>query len=234
MTKVFNFKQFSVAQEKNAMKVGTDGILLGAWTETNGIKNALDIGTGTGVIALMLAQKNNNIQVTGIDIEETFIEEARANFERSPWKDNLKAEAISIQDFAKVHPSEFDLIVSNPPFFSGGNFTSPDQRAQARHTIKLPHNDLLNAVRKLLSFNGKFNLILPYLEGLRFVEMAEKFGLYNTKYVEVIGKAGKPIERILLEFSKKRAACLKSTLSIRDENSVIHKEFEELTKDFYL
>ena len=219
------------------MKVNTDGILLGAWSETLGKSTALDIGTGTGIIAIMLAQKNKNIKVTGIDIDKHSLQQAGLNMDNSPYKDRLVAVHSSVQDFLKDRDQRFELIVSNPPFFTGGTFSSNENKANVRHTFKLPHSDLLRAVQRLLDPLGHFDLILPYLEGLRFIELADQYKLYVNKITEVKSRPDRPIERLLIRLSD-----YKNDDIIKDQ-LIIYKgqgpnnytlDFSTLTRDFYL
>ena len=176
-TKEFSFKEFTIQQDKCAMKVGTDGILLGAWASVDGVKKALDIGTGSGVIAIMLAQRCKEAEVHAVEVNEAACTQANENMTASPFADRLQAINESIQDYARLTNDTYDLIISNPPFFSGGVFSDNETRAEVRHTIKLPHGDLLVAARNLLEPNGRFCVILPYLEGLRLKERASQVQL---------------------------------------------------------
>ena len=210
------------------MKVGTDGILLGAWADVTDSASILDIGAGSGLIALMLAQRNMTAMVSAVEIEEQAFLEAKENAQNSKWVSRLSIYHTSVQDFARTTFEKFDSIVSNPPFFSGGTFSDSQERNNVRHTIKLPHGELLMAVRALLSPAGKFSLILPYLEGLRFCELAESYNLYCTRKQEVLPKAGRPVERLLMEFRKLRPdSCL-----IENRLVVQAGEVNEWTEDF--
>ncbi len=232
---VFQFKQFHIRQEKSPMKVGTDGVLLGAWADGRDAVRALDIGTGTGVIALMLGQRFPDLEVDAVEIYEAAYEEALANARAVPWSDRIRIVKASVQEFARNAGAEYDLIVSNPPFFSGGTFSDQHDRTAVRHTIKLPHGDLLAAVRRLLSREGRFCLILPLIEGLRFVELAKSYGLYCTHRVEVRPKADKPVERLLLRFEWNAKPEKQETLVIQKEGRNEWTEgYIELTRDFYL
>lgn len=217
------------------MKVGTDGVLLGAWADVEGAGKMLDIGTGTGVIAIMLAQRNERAEVHAVEIDEASCTQARENMMTSPWADRLHAHLDSIQHFAKKSSLRFDLIVSNPPFFSGGTLSNSQDKTSVRHTVKLPHGDLLSAVRTLLSPEGRFCLILPYLEGLRFREMATHYNLYCSKITEIKPKEEKPVERLLLQFERAVKKLEKNTLVI--QNGGVNEwteDFRALTGDFYL
>lgn len=217
------------------MKVGTDGVLLGAWSEVDRAENILDIGTGSGLIAIMLAQRNPRANIHGVEIDQSSFEQAEANMENSPWRDRLKVYHTSIQDFAGTTSIRYDLIVSNPPFFTGGNLSYNQDRNSVRHTIKLPHQDLLSAVRKLLSSEGRFALILPYLEGLRFCELAATYQLYCNRMTEVLPKVDKRVERLLLEFRKTKTPPLIEQLVLQDDDGQERTPaYQVLTQAFYL
>ncbi len=233
----FQFKQFAVAQDQCAMKVGTDGVLLGAWACTDKIQKVLDVGTGSGVIAIMMAQRIPNAMVHAIEIEEAAYIQAAANMEGCEWSDRLQPIHQSIQDYAKLSREEYDLIISNPPFFSGGTFSLDENRTNVRHTVKLPHGDLLSAARKLLSKEGKLCIILPYIEGLRIQEVAKTYRLYCSKITEVVSRPGQKAERLLMEFKKAECAeIVKDEMSIYGEakGKKYSEKYIELTKAFYL
>jgi len=218
------------------MKVGTDGVLLGAWSDTTGVGSILDVGTGTGLIAIMLAQRAPEAVIHAVEIDEIACGQAVENMQNSPWATRLICFNTAIQDFAKQHGHEYDLIVSNPPFFSGGTFSSSQDKTSVRHTVKLPHGDLLSAVRSLLSQNGRFCAILPQMEGLRFREMAGNYGIYCSKMVEVLPKVGKPVERLLLQFERSIKPIEKSQLVISEGDGPNEwtPDYRALTGEYYL
>ncbi|MBK8054373.1 MAG: methyltransferase [Saprospiraceae bacterium] len=233
----FRFKQFEIRQDRCTMKVNTDGVLLGAWTDLSNKKKSLDIGTGTGLIAIMIAQKSLKIISHGIEIDENASIQAKINMENSPFHARLTSIYQSVQDYMSSTSEKYDLIVSNPPFFSGGTFSLNENKANVRHTIKLSHVDLLNTVRNLLSHDGHFDVILPYIEGLRFIELATKYDFGVVKLTEVMPREDKGIERLLIRFAMKYNHVYKS------ETLIIHNstqpndytpEFQNLTKEFYL
>jgi len=231
----FHFKQFSIAQDRCAMKVGTDGVLLGAWTETNDVTKILDIGTGTGVIAIMLAQRSKNTEIDAVEIDEAAAQQAAENMSKSPWSNRLNIIQDAIQNYTKATANQYDLIVSNPPFFTGGTFSDESDRNVVRHTVKLPNGDLLAAVRSLLTEDGKFCVILPTLEGLRFQERAQNYRLFCTKMTEVKAKADKHVERVLLQFEKKPKPLVKNSLVIQfEKRNHYTDDYIALTGDFYL
>ena len=218
------------------MKVGTDGVLLGAWVEAEAAQSILDIGTGTGVIAVMLAQRNEFAPVHGVEIDDEAAAQAAENMRATPWAERLQVHHHSIQDYARDTEQRYDLIVSNPPFFTGGVLSQSENKTGVRHTVKLPHGDLLIATQTLLTQQGVFAVVLPLLEGLRFVEMARSYRLYCERMTEVRTKAGKPVSRLLLQFTRHiPPAIRKDELIIQqDEANAWTPEYRELTKEFYL
>lgn len=230
---LFRFKQFEIDQSECAMKVGTDGVLLGAWSAVSDVKEVLDIGTGTGIIALMLAQRSK-ANISAVEIDQVSFNQAKTNFEKSKWADRLSIEMTSIQNFAQTNSTQFDVIVCNPPFFSGGTLSSNQDKNNVRHTVKLSHTDLLKSARSLLSPTGQFSVILPLLEGLRFIEIAATYGMYCTRKTEVKPKADKNVERLLLEFRKKESKTQQSQLVIQNEGrNDWTEEYISLTKGFH-
>lgn len=220
------------------MKVGTDAVLLGAWAQVK--KNdarALDIGAGSGVLALMLAQKMEAVDcdffIDAVEIDGPSAGQARANFQKSSWADRLEIFEASIQDFAKKTSVKYDLIVSNPPFFGHEtHFSGPTINA-ARHNFQLPTGELLAAVRAVLADNGRFLVVLPHLEGLRFAELAAQRGLYLTRQMDVYSKSEKPCERLLMQFERSALGFEKEVLTIYDGPDYSEK-YRKLTADFYL
>ncbi len=231
----FHFKQFSIKQDRCSMKVGTDGVLLGAWADVNGASNILDIGTGTGLIALMIAQRSPIALIDAVEIDPDACQQASKNMQASPWSDRVNAIEDAIQNYSKNTTKKYDLIVSNPPFFSGGTFSNSENRNLVRHTVKLPNGDLLAAARSLLTENGKFSVILPTMEGLRFQERAQNYRLYCTKITEVMPKHNLSVERVLLQFEKNPQPLIKNNLVIQyEERNNYTEDYIDLTGDFYL
>ena len=227
----FTFKQFAVEQEDVAMKVGTDGVLLGAWADCEGAKRILDIGTGTGVIALQMAQRNPEAQIRAVEIDETAAHRARANFDLSPWAERLTVEQSAVQEFA---PSEkFDLIVSNPPYFVDSLLPPDAKRSTARHTHDLTFEELDSAVARLLSESGKFALILPVTEFEKYLTITQ---LHIVCRCDVCPVEGGAVKRIMGEFAKQRTAEIKhETIAIeRGKRGDYTDDYRALTKDFYL
>ncbi len=235
--KPFHFKQFSIYHDRCAMKVGTDGVLLGAWTPVNNAKRILDIGTGTGVIAIMLAQRSKQkAAIDAIEIDETAYHQAVENINNCQWKDQIIAHHISLQKFSPSRPlKKYDLIVSNPPFFLQGSKPLGNNRTNARHTDSLSHNDLITCSMALLNKNGILSVILPLVEGNKFIKIAEEAGLHCQRYVEVKPKADKQVERLLLTFSKsKPSKVIKEELIIQyEKRNDYTPEYIALTEGFY-
>lgn len=247
--KFFRFKQFTVWHDKCAMKTGTDGVLLGAWCPIESKSNAcriLDVGTGSGLIALMLAQRCPKARIEAIEIDADAVCQAEENFRLSPWKERLSVQQISLQEFAKEREEQYGLVVSNPPYFVD-SLKNPDQQRQAaRHTDTLSYSELVCCAAKLLRDNGMLAVIIPTEAKETILEEAAKAGLCLARLVHVYSKPGKPMKRILAAFEKKRFTAdtdfsatgveLNSVeeFFIESESSPRSKEYAELTKEFYL
>ncbi|HCX99607.1 MAG TPA: tRNA (adenosine(37)-N6)-methyltransferase TrmM [Bacteroidales bacterium] len=229
----FRFKQFSVRQEKSAMKVGTDGVMLGAWTSIGDANRILDIGTGTGLIALMLAQRCD-AKIDAVEVDEPSAQQAEENVVNSKWGNRINIICSSFQSFAKETNEKYDLIVSNPPYFVNSLKSPEVARTVARHNELLPHDELIEGINTILTENGRFAGIFPYIEGNVFVAKASNYGLFCTKRVNVLGKVNGPVKRLLLEFERKPKPLAEETLCIRADNDKYTAEYIQLTKDFYL
>ena len=243
----FRFKQFQVWHDRCAMKVGTDGVLLGAWCPLPSRERArvLDIGTGSGLIALMIAQRMNQAQVDAIDIDTEAVQQATYNFQQSPWTERLEAHHSTLQYWSSPHadsPSSipqlsYDLIVSNPPYFQD-SLKNPDQaRATARHTDTLTYRELVAHSTRLLSADGIIALVLPAEAEQEIIDLAEEHNLHTTHITYVHSKPGKPVKRILIAFTP-RKELLPSTqfahFYIESKSSPRSKEYQTLTQEFYL
>ena len=245
----FRFKQFTVWHDRCAMKVGTDGVLLGAWcplpnsaasNSPQGVlyPRILDIGTGSGLIALMIAQrlhlKGDMFSVLGIDIDRDAAEQSRINFQQSPWTDSLTSQACRLQDM----PAEqaFDLIVSNPPYFQDSLKNPNAQRATARHTDTLSYAELIAHSARLLQEDGILALVLPIEAEQEILTLAADHGLHPTHITYVHSKPGKPAKRLLIALSpiSNTQYPITDTMYIESENAPRSDEYKELTKDFYL
>ena len=232
----FQFKQFSLEQDQCAMKIGTDGVLLGAWAPIEHIPNQiLDIGTGTGIIALILAQRSNATQIDALEIEENAYEQATDNFENSPWNDRLFCFHAGLDEFMDEPEDEYDLIVSNPPFYSEDYKTNNEQRDLARFQDALPFEDLIEAADLLLSENGVLAVIIPFKEEERFLALANEFELYPIQITHVKGTPTTEIKRSLLALSRNNIETPTiNELVIEIGRHEYTPEYIALTKEFYL
>ncbi|NDP28174.1 MAG: methyltransferase [Flavobacterium sp.] len=233
---MFQFKQFSIKQDRCAMKIGTDGVLLGAWTPIeNNPFSILDIGTGTGIIALMLAQRSAAAQIDALEIDENAYEQATDNFENSPWNDRLFCFHAGLDEFVEEPEDEYDIIVSNPPFYSEDYKTNDDQRDLARFQDAMPFEDLIEAAALLLSENGIFSVIIPFKEESTFLALAEEYQLFPIKITRVKGTPTSETKRSLLAFSRsERANFSLDELIIETARHIYTAEYIALTTDFYL
>lgn len=233
---MFQFKQFSVEQDRCAMKIGTDGVLLGAWAPIeNNPFSILDIGTGTGIIALMLAQRSSAEQIDALEIDEDAYEQATDNFENSPWNDRLFCFHAGLDEFVEEPEDEYDLIVSNPPFYSEDYKSSSDQRDLARFQDAMPFEDLIEAAALLLSENGIFSVIIPFKEESTFLAIANEYELFPLQLTRVKGTPTSEIKRSLLAFSRNEITNFPiDELIIETARHIYTPEYIALTKDFYL
>lgn len=216
------------------MKVGVDGVTLGAWADVAVAKNVLDVGCGSGLISLMVAQRCN-AQITAIDIDNQSIIRTAENADNSPWEDRIEIQHISFQNFADVTSEKFDVIISNPPFFNNSLKNPSESRTTARHTDSLSHEDLLMCSRKLLHPDGKLCLILPVEEGNACIETGKEIGLFCSKKVSIFPNASKPAKRLLLEFILSETVCVEQILTIETNiRNEYTPEYTNLVKDFYL
>ena len=235
---MFKFKQFTISQERAAMKVGTDGVLLGAWAPLiNNPFNILDIGAGTGLIALMLAQRATAQQIDAIEIDEAAYEECVDNFENSPWGDRVFCYHADLEEFTDElfeEEEEYDLIVSNPPFYSENYSSGNEQRDQARFQEALPFDMLIECSQALLSDNGIFAVIIPYKEETNFIDLCESVNLFPLKITRVRGNSNAEIKRSLLAFTRIKQEPLVDELIIETDRHIYTEKYKELTQDFYL
>jgi tRNA1Val (adenine37-N6)-methyltransferase len=238
----FRFKQFTIEQDRCAMKVGTDGVLLGAWAslEHNPF-SILDIGTGTGVIALMLAQRSSAELIDALEIDEEAYEQAVENFENSDWGDRLFCYHAAFDEFVEEMQDEgmeeeekYDLIISNPPFYSADYSSGDAKRDQARFAEALPFEELLEGVSLLLSKRGKFSVILPHSEEEKFLSLASNFGLFPERITRVKGTPDSPPKRSLLGMSFLEGKPEVDELVIETARHQYTAEYVELVKNFYL
>jgi len=231
----FIFKKFSINQGNCAMKVGTDAVLLGAWTSIEHCpKNILDIGSGTGIIALMLAQRSLAEIIDAIEIDGDAYEQCVENFENSPWSDRLFCYHASLLEFTEEIDSKYDLIVSNPPFYSTDYKTDNLKRDLARFSDALPFKQLVESASKLLSKPGIFAVIIPFKEEEKFVDLASKAHLFPKRILHVKGNPNTEIKRSLIEFSFDQNDLKIEELIIETSRHQYTEAYINLTKDFYL
>ena len=223
---MFQFKQFIINQDECAMKVGTDGVLLGAWA-MGGLR-ILDVGTGTGIIALMMAQRYAEADVLAIDIDGGSVHQARDNVATSPYASRINVSQIMVQDMDASFAGLFDAVVSNPPFFIDSLQATDRQRNVARHAETLTYADLMKAARKLLNDNGELSVIVPFDYRHRMDDEAVFHGFFPSRVCAVRTTPQKPVRRYLLAYKKRPCRCEQTALVIGDE------QYELLTRDFYL
>ena len=230
--KIFRFKQFSVLNDRTAMKVGTDGVLLGAWCPVVGARRVLDVGTGCGVIALMVAQRNSDALITGIDIDEGAVDEAAINFANSPWAKRLTA---TLADFnGWTAGDRYDLIISNPPYFTNGVLPSGDARIQARHTHSLTYRQLIEGASSLLTEDGSLAFISPVDAEGEIIEAATFTLLPVRQMTRVIPVEGAAPKRTLWILSRRNIPYREDTLTIAHTNGTFTTAYPRLTSPFYL
>jgi len=232
---LFKFKHFSIQQDKTAMKVGTDGVLLGAWVAVNSdCESILDIGTGTGLIALQLAQRSEVETIDAVEIEPQAFEQAVNNFEMSDWGDRLYCYHSSLEEFSAEIEGTYDLIVSNPPFYQDNFETRDIARNKARFTSSLSFKSLIKGASKLLSGNGTFAVIIPFKETQNFIALAHEYKLFLNRVCHVKGTPTATIKRSLLDFSFQKKELIEEVLIIEIERHQYTSEYTALVKDFYL
>lgn len=233
--KPFQFKQFSVNQDRCAMKIGTDSVLLGAWTSVDHNPfNILDIGAGTGILGLMLAQRSNAQQIEAIEIDDDAFEQCSENFENSPWKDRLFCFHASLLEYMEAVDEKFDLIICNPPFYSEDYKTQDKSRDLARFSDAMPMEHIVFAVISHLSDKGKFSIIIPHKDERKYIEEVDLIGLFPNRILRVRGNETSDIKRSLIEFSYTETETEISELTIETERHQYTEDYINLTKDFYL
>ena len=229
----FSFKHFTIYQHRSAFKVGTDGVLLGACADISGVRSILDIGSGTGLISMMLAQRCD-AQITAIEPDYESFKQTCENISRCDWHNRITVEHSDLQNFNSKH-EKFDLIVTNPPYFSD-SLKSPDsRRSAARHNDSLTTVEILEGVLKLLNDDGRLQLIMPYVEGNVFIAEANKYGLYCNNILKIKPLPNAEIRRLILTFSRFQKKLIEKFLTIeRGSRHEFTEEYINLTKDFYL
>ncbi len=218
------------------MKIGTDGVLLGAWCPINNNPfSVLDIGAGTGILSLMLAQRTSAEQIDALEIDEEAYEQCVENFENSPWSDRLFCFHAGLDEFVDEPEDEYDIIISNPPFYSENYKTDNESRDLARFQDALPFEELVDAAQLLLSENGIFAVIIPFKEEERFMDLCAEAELFPVKVTRVKGSHTTPIVRSLLAFKRYELPVLEADeLVIETSRHQYTESYINLTKDFYL
>ena len=232
---MFQFKNFDVNQDRCAMKIGTDGVLLGAWCPVeNNPFSVLDIGAGTGILSLMLAQRSNAEQIDAIEIDENAFEQCVDNFEKSPWSDRLFCFHAGLDEFIEEPEDEYDIIISNPPFYSEDFKTENEQRDLARFQDSMPFEDLVEVANLVLSENGIFAVIIPFKEEEKFIALCRECDLFPFKITRIKGTPTTEIKRSLLAFSRFKKETSIDELIIETARHQYTEAYIALTKDFYL
>lgn len=238
-THTFHFKKFRVNQERCAMKIGTDSVLLAGWTHIHSdTQKILDVGSGTGVISLMMAQRCPSAEIDGVELDPDAYEQCVENFEQSPWNLNLFNYHCSFQEFTDDIEEEYDLIISNPPYFDHGD-RPESSRKLARDATSLPLKSLIIGAQKLLAKNGRLALVLPAEQEYNLLAILEQYHFTILRLTRVRGRAERPVKRILVECAQITKNT--STRSIQNKELIIEhqrhiytREYEELVKEFYL
>ncbi|ATM94812.1 putative S-adenosyl-L-methionine-dependent methyltransferase [Yersinia frederiksenii] len=231
----FTFKQFFVAHDRCAMKVGTDGVLLGAWVPIEKARKVLDIGCGSGLIALMIAQRSApDVEIDGVELEPEAAQQASSNAAQSPWAERVHIYAQDIHQFAENHPHQYDLIVSNPPYFAPAVACRDEARDTARYTGSLTHDALLNCAEKLITKEGVFCVVLPHDLGGELAHLAVQQDWFVHCQVDIRDRPGKPLHRMLLTLSRQPAETQYQHLDLRQSEGVYSPEFCVLISEFYL
>ncbi len=239
MSQPFHFKQFSVSQDKCAMKVGTDGVLLGAWASSPSVPNSiLDIGAGSGLISLMMAQRFSTVSIDAVEIDHAAYTQARDNFLASPWSKRLTCVCMSFQTFCAKQKEKYSFIVSNPPFFANGQKTVSKERNQARFEASLPFQELLYGVSSLLVDKGVFCVIIPFDQEELFLSVAKTNGLIPIRITRTKGNKNAPIKRSLLQLTLENGNIIdqlqEDVIILEKERHEYTDEYKQMVKAFYL
>lgn len=229
----FTFKQFTINQDRCAMKVCTDACILGASTDVENVNTILDIGTGTGLLSLMLAQRTN-AQIDAVEIDEDAYQQAVMNVKESRFSEKIEVHHQRIQDFTTTET--YDLIISNPPFYQQSLKSSDVKANKALHAVELSLDELIDSVLRLLSINGKFVVLLPPFEIEKLIKIAQKKGLYLSKKMSIRHDESKPIFRVIATFLTQKVHSLegKTLIIHKEDGKTYSNEFRDLLKDYYL
>ena len=229
---MLQFKRFAIHQEHTPMKVGTDGVLLGAWAELEEAASILDIGTGTGLIALMAAQRNAQARIDALEIEPAACQEAAHNIRISPWAERIRLYPQALQAFFPA--IGYDCILCNPPFFVHSTPAPDNGRSLARHTGTLPHTELIVHAERLLTPHGKFQVILPVEEACQLIAYARRYHLFPRKITRVHPNPGKAPKRLLIQLTRQALPPVETDLIVELSRHHYSEEYIALTREFYL
>lgn len=228
---VFQFKQFSIQQNNVAMKVGTDAMLLGAIVSVESKSHALDIGAGTGVLSLMIAQRNLEIDVEGVEVDPQTAHECELNFLNSPWRERLVVKCVDFSKFTS--PKVYDVIVSNPPFYESTLLNIDKRKADARHAQSLPMDVLIKKVNDLLANDGDFWIIVPSEFGEKWIRECNKYSLHLTMQTTIFGKSGGDAKRVVFNFTRLKKSTRSNQLTIRNDTGGYSEAYKKLTEEFH-
>ena len=233
-TRPFHFQQFSLYHHRSTMKVGTDAVLLALWTGLDGVASVLDVGTGCGVIPLLLAARNSTLKADAVELDTASFEEANENFSASPFADRLQVFHADINYFVPDSGKKYDLVVSNPPFFINDHRPKHTGRKMARHTDTLHYDQLVEAALRFLKPEGHFSVVLPYRESKVFLELAERSGLHLQRRMLIFPKPCKEPNRINLLLSTSAAVLETEKFIIRNEDGSFTRQYLDMVKRYYL
>ncbi len=233
-TRPFHFRQFSLFHHRSTMKVGTDAVLLGVWTPVEGVKTVLDIGTGCGILTLLLAARDSALQADAVEIDPASCAEAQDNFRQSPFAGRLRLFCSAVEDFRKGERPSYDLVISNPPFFINDHRSPHKPRRLARHADTLPYDRLIASVVRLLHPAGRFAVVLPYRESGYFLRLAAEAGLQLQQRMLIFPKPCREPNRVNLLLGFENGPVKEQKLMIRDENGVLTPQYTDMVKNYYL
>ncbi len=231
---VFHFKQFRVSHRRSTLKVGTDAVLLGIWAQARDASKILDIGTGNGVIALLMSQRFEDSKIVAIDIDKESIEEARCNFDNSPWHSRIVAIHQDVLLYARQTQEHYDLIVCNPPFFEASLLSQNTKLNQAKHTLTLDYSSLFLSVNQLIAENGVFALICPYDKADKVFQLAKQYQFHCRRKLVIYPKKSKSANRIIIEFDKTTSRCQSEQLIVYQEDNTYTSQYRRWGRDYYI
>ena len=229
---MFHFKRFSIKQDRCALKVGTDGVVLGAWTNVEGVKRVLDIGTGTGLLALMIAQRNSEAQIDAIEIDDASAEQAAENVTASPWADRIRVHRMDVRRIRSAEP--YDLIICNPPFYAGEMRSADERAGVAKHSGELSFVELGQVVSDHLSDQGRFACIIPINREKELIGTLVPFSIHPSRRCELKYLEDRPAKRLLLEFARDRKEVRPEVLVVENAPGEFTLQYRYLLKDFLL